>query len=255
MDHENSIQTEIHEQQDIRPPYLHKLLLIVCLMTAILIGATCAYYLKKGQIIKKSSLPNLTPTITITPRPTLKKSTPDSIVSDSTGNWKIFTSSYYGFQIQFPAKGLNYARPTFETDCGNSIKDMTPYSDLNIIGDIYLDSFFSIYITKVDPAKTLQELINDIKKEYERGSDTSDPSMEDLYTLSALSGTNADAAVAINQKMKSGYTDNVPFSHTIALYKKGGKLFTLIRPMQLGLSCYAPLKGINWDIPNSFKLL
>jgi len=125
------------------------------------------------------------------------------------------------------------------------------------ISRIHLEGFFGIFINEISPTKTLNEYITETEKIYNMNNSSENSSFhsfKELYTFTPLSESNADDAVIVKKNASSGYGDNVPFSSTMALYKKGGRIYSLSTGQQL-INCYAPLKGVKWDIPRSFKLL
>jgi hypothetical protein len=197
-----------------------------------------------------------TPTVVNLPSPTLTSiPTPKPIGTfslDSSGNWKTITSSTYGFRLIFPAKGLGWCTPTGcmhqpqETECGNYItaspNQYPTYSAAEIIG---IDSFFHMSIFYTD--KTITQFTTDEKVQYVTHK------FSDFYATTPIDGSNADEAILLKTINNFGYGgDAIPFSSTIALYRKNGKIYEIDRNQNSGLGCSTPNKGVVWDIPNSF---
>ena len=196
---------------------------------------------------------NLSPNPTFTPLP----SPPGFVEFDSNRGWKIFTDTQFNYQIKFPARGLgltklnntcegNLDKCSMEIDCGNNISDRN-YLSKDELSDVWIDEFFHITIWKIDQDITLKEYINNATKDYVQGN---------LFMLAPINNSGADEAYAINHKPgQLGNGDSTPFSFGLAIYKKGDKLYEIGQGQQIGdASCYAPVKGVNWDIPNSFRL-
>lgn len=197
--------------------------------------------------LKKASL---SPAATFIPKP----SPPGFVEFDSNRGWKIFTDTQFNYQIKFPARGLKLNNAckgdldecSVEIDCGNNISDGVYYGK-DQLSEVQVDDFFHISVWKIDQATTLKEYINNATKDFNQNN---------LFTLDPINNSSADQAYVINHKSgELGNGDDVPFSFTLALYKKGDKLYEISQGQQLaGVGCYAPVKGVYWDIPNSFRL-
>ncbi len=176
---------------------------------------------------------------------------PNTLISD----WKTYRNETYGFELTYPANGIDYEGNAIE--CGNAIEAASPgYIPNGLVAYINIDNFFGI--SGEDWDKSLQEYVQEHSQLQE---DWKGMSINDLYEITPISDSNADDAVQIKYARggfeKGAGADNAPFGHTIALFTKNGKLFTILDYQDHASmkGCTVPKKPSNWDIPNSIKFL
>jgi hypothetical protein len=155
----------------------------------------------------------------------------------SSGLWKTYINTKFGFEIKYPAQGdiaLSIPNQVYDPDkthigdCGNAIKETVNPN----LTSIDIDSFFSVAI--YNSTKSIADWIKD------------QPVFQpDLSKYELLSGVNADEAY--REKANQSLME-------IAFYKKNDHIFILSHVQNLAGGCIDYNKNIyNWDIPNSFK--
>jgi len=183
-------------------------------------------------------------------------STPSGeITVDTSGNWKTFTNTQLGFSVTFPSRGIESTwtkEGTVETEieCGKRLFNVVSHKQG--VSGIRLDSFFDIWVE--NSTQIINDMLNSANDDLKQYHLT----VNDIYDITHIVGSGADEAILFIRKPKLQLPvgdDGIPYSYTIAIYKKGGKIFSLGRGQQSVEGCNRPLDGVNWDIPNSFKIL
>lgn len=160
--------------------------------------------------------------------------------STSSGSWKTYTNTEFGFAIKYPAQGdivLNIPDSaynpdkTYIGDCGDTIKETTD----PILTHVSIDSLFTIAI--YNSTKSIADWIKDQPVDFR----------PDLSYYIPFSGVNADEAY----REKTGLS-----LMNFAFYRKNNHIIILSNVQNLADGCINyDTKIYNWDIPTSFKFV
>jgi hypothetical protein len=191
--------------------------------------------------VQKIPLPTLTSKIINSPTPTTALI--GSIVTDSSGNWKIYTNTNLGFQLTFPAKGVIGYKNTIG-ECGKYIIE-SPNS-------VRMDDFYGISVH--EGYDSIQSYLNSVITGIEK---IFGPQNIQFLTTS-INIPSADEAASIIQT--GHYPDEYQRFYVV---RKNNKIydFTVGWQNESGIGCFAPAdykEGVSkgtWDFSKSFKIL
>lgn len=211
---------------------------IIFLVGFLILGGGGFYYFASQQnyVSPESRLPNFLPT----PKPTLNP-------------FKVYTNSEYNFEITYPSTGLIQDGANQSVgECGNTIKQITPIG--KIYQDMYaVDNLYNLAIQSFD----------DSIKDY-----LTQNRALNIYNFSAIKGSNADEAIALDGLKKDVEFSNFPpLAFVASIYKKDDNLFLImttqnpgnaggcLRPDILNPVQYKDLVDLKWDYKRSLKFL
>ncbi len=176
--------------------------------------------------------------------------------ADSTVGWTSYINKTYGFQFDYPAKGISQLENADKTSGGLGVEECGKHiveTDSSLGHEISFDNFFGVGIV------TTQQSIKDYI-----GSDS-----YQVLNLTPISGSNADEAFSVGG-LKDGVDSSKlnfqPFG-SVLIYKKGNNIVTFNRNNGVLAGCFPPALGgdsnymsvfpeytkLKWNVQDSFK--
>lgn len=225
----------------------------ILISLAVLVAAVSVYYAGTRK--------NITPPVPVTPKACTeeaKQCSDGSYVGRSGPNcefspcptispWKTYQNSQYGFELQYPAKGIVLGeKDNLAGGCGQSIKEQK--------GQILVDNFFEIKV--IGGQKTVEDYLAGI-------------GAKNQYNLESFITSGADEAVEVLGLKKGaeyavGYP---PLVYVTYIFRKGSNIFLIkdflhseniggcINPKVLDPVKYPEFANKDWDLKKSFKFL